>query len=291
MSLKNWMLLIALSILWGGSFFFVEVALADISPLTLVFLRVAFAAMALLACLKQRAIPRNLWPSFFVMGLLNNVIPFSMIVWGQTHITGSVASILNATTPFFTVLVAHWLTADERLSVNKLLGVLVGFAGVVLMMLPTLDRSIKSYGQIAVLIAAISYAFAGVWGKRLKGTSPVVNAAGMLTCSSVVMLPMIFILENPLALTPSAQSWLAVGALALLSTALAYMFYFRILATAGATNLLLVTFLIPISSMLLGIGILGERVETLAFYGMGVIFIGLIFIDGRLVKRWKRRKQ
>ena len=292
MSLKNWILLTVLSILWGGSFFFVEVALADISPLTLVFLRVAFAAMVLLlACLKQRSIPRNLWPSFFVMGLLSNVIPFSMIVWGQTHITGSVASILNATTPFFTVLVAHWLTADERLSVNKLLGVLVGFAGVVLMMLPTLDRSIKSYGQIAVLIAAISYAFAGVWGKRLKGTSPVVNAAGTLTCSSVVMLPMIFILEDPLTLTPSAQSWLAVGAIALLSTALAYMFYFRILASAGATNLLLVTFLIPISSMLLGIGILGERVETLAFYGMGVIFIGLIFIDGRLVKRWKRRKQ
>lgn len=294
MSLQNWILLIILSLLWGGSFFFVEVALADIPPFTLVFLRVSLAALALLAYLKLRgeSIPLNLplWSAFLVMGLLNNVFPFGMIVWGQTHITGSVASILNATTPIFTVLVAHWLTTDEKLTLNKLLGVIIGFAGVVVMMMPTLDQgvSLKSYGQLAVLGAALSYAFAGVWGKRFKSTPPLVNAAGMLVCATVIMLPALFLLENPFALSPSFASWLAVGALALLSTASAYILYFRILASAGATNLLLVTFLIPVSSMLLGMGILEERVETLGFYGMAVIFAGLILIDGRLIKRFLR---
>ena len=294
MSLQNWILLIILSLLWGGSFFFVEVALADISPFTLVFLRVSLAALALLAYLKLRgeSIPLNLplWSAFLVMGLLNNVFPFGMIVWGQTHITGSVASILNATTPIFTVLAAHWLTTDERLTLNKLLGAIVGFTGVVVLMMPTLDQgvSLKSYGQLAVLGAALSYAFAGVWGKRFKSTPPLVNAAGMLVCATVIMLPALFLLENPFALSPSFESWLAVGALALLSTASAYILYFRILASAGATNLLLVTFLIPLSSMLLGMGILGERVETLGFYGMAVIFAGLILIDGRLIKRFLR---
>lgn len=294
MSLQNWILLIILSLLWGGSFFFVEVALADIPPFTLVFLRVALAALALLAYLKLRgeSIPLNLplWSAFLVMGLLNNVFPFGMIVWGQTHITGSVASILNATTPIFTVLAAHWLTTDERLTLNKLLGVIIGFAGVVVLMMPTLDQgvSLKSYGQLAVLGAALSYAFAGVWGKRFKSTPPLVNAAGMLICATFIMLPALFLLENPFALSPSFVSWLAVGALALLSTASAYILYFRILASAGATNLLLVTFLIPLSSMLLGMGILEERVETLGFYGMAVIFAGLILIDGRLIKRFLR---
>lgn len=294
MSLQNWILLIILSLLWGGSFFFVEVALADIPPFTLVFLRVSLAALALLAYLKLRgeSIPLNLplWSAFLVMGLLNNVFPFGMIVWGQTHITGSVASILNATTPIFTVLAAHWLTTDERLTLNKLLGVIIGFAGVVVLMMPTLDQgiSLKSYGQLAVLGAALSYAFAGVWGKRFKSTPPLVNAAGMLICATFVMLPALFLLENPFALSPSFASWLAVGALALLSTASAYILYFRILASAGATNLLLVTFLIPVSSMLLGMGILEERVETLGFYGMAVIFAGLILIDGRLIKRFLR---
>ena len=297
MSLKNWSLLLVLSVLWGGSFFFVEVALEDIPPLTLVFLRVALASLALLIYLKLRgeSIPLSppLWGEFLVMGVLNNAIPFALIVWGQTQITGSVASILNATAPIFTLLVAHWFTADERLDINKMLGVIVGFGGVVVMMLPTLDQGLswESYGQLAVLAAAICYAFAGVWGKRLKATSAPVNAAGMLVCSSVVMLPVIFILETPFAITPNLTSWLAVVAIALLSTAAAYMIYFRVLASAGATNLLLVTFLIPVSAMLLGIGILGETVKPIVFYGMGIIFLGLILIDGRAIKHLTQKQR
>ena len=226
------------------------------------------------------------------MGLLNNVIPFGLIVWGQTHITGSVASILNATTPIFTILVAHLFTLDERLEFNKLLGVVVGFIGVYVMMQPTLEEGLswKSYGQIAVLGAAISYAFAGVWGKRLKQTSPLINACGMLTCSSVVTLPIIFIVETPLSVTFQIDSVASIIAVALLSTALAYMLYFKILVSAGATNLLLVTFLIPISAMLLGISVLGETVERIVLYGMIIIFAGLLLIDGRILRFVRKRE-
>ena len=164
---------------------------------------------------------------------------------------------------------------------------IVGFAGVAVMMFPTMDQGLswESYGQLAILVAAISYAFAGVWGKRLNTTPALVNATGMLICSSVFILPAIFVLEAPLAITPKLNSWLAVAAIALLSTAIAYMLYFKLLASAGATNLLLVTFLIPISSMVLGMGILGETVEVIVFYGIGLIFLGLVLIDGRATKR------
>ncbi len=295
MSLKNWCLLIILSILWGGSFFFVEVALEDIPPFTLVFFRLALAAVALLAYLKIRGekIPLTLplWGTFLVMGLLANALPYALIVWGQTHITGSLASILNATTPIFTVLVAHILTTDERLMTHKLVGVLVGFTGVMAMMMPAMAQGLNfdSYGQIAVLVASISYAFAGVWGKRLHATPVIVNAAGTLVCSSLVLLPIIFVFEAPLAITPSLNSLLAVAAIALLSTALAFLLYFNILASAGATNLALVTFLIPISALLLGMGLLGETMEATTFYGMAIIFLGLICIDGRLIKRFTQK--
>ena len=290
MSLKNWCLLLALSVLWGGSFFFVEVALEDIPPFTLVFLRVSLAAFALLAYLAFRGetipLTRPLWGEFLMMGILNNALPFSLIVWGQTQVTASVASILNGTTPIFTVVIAHWLTADERLTINKLLGVIAGFTGIVVMMSPTVDRNLswESYGQIAILAAAISYAFAGVWGKRLNTTSPPVNATGMLLCSSILMLPAIFILEAPLTINPSVNSWLAVVGIALLSTAMAFILFFKILASAGATNLVLVTFLIPITSILLGMGILDETINRSTFYGMAIIFLGLILIDGRVIK-------
>ena len=289
MSLRYWGLLIVLSVLWGGTFFFIEVALVDVTPFTLVFLRVSIAALALYGYLMMRGekLPRDLklWGSFLVMGLLNNILPFSLITWGQVHITGSVASILNATTPLFVVLLAHFLTRDEKLTFHKFAGVVVGLAGVILMMQPTLidGLSLESYGQLAILAAALSYGFAGIWGKRLKATSASVNAFGMLVCSAITMLPLIFIAEQPLSLMPNIQSLSAIFALALLSTAVAYILYFQILAAAGAVNLLLVTFLIPISALLLGVGILGETVHLMVLYGMITIFAGLALIDGRIL--------
>ena len=297
MSLRAWIILLVLSFLWGGTFFFIELALVDFTPFTIVCLRVLLAAVALFTYLKLKgeAIPRDLqlWGIFLVMGLLNNIIPFSLIVWGQTHITGSVASILNATTPLFAVILAHFLTADEKLNRHKFLGVLIGFGGVVVMMQPSLTEgfSFESIGQLAILGAALSYGFAGIWGKRLKETSALVNAFGMLACSSVIMLPVALIVDEPFAASPDWISISAVVALALFGTALAYILYFQLLALAGAVNLLLVTFLIPVTALLLGVGILNEAIHPLALGDTAVIFAGLALIDGRLLALFRNVKK
>jgi drug/metabolite transporter (DMT)-like permease len=287
---SEWGMLILLSIFWGGSFFFVEIALRDFRPFTVVFLRVTLAALILIGVVYIRGhrMPASLrvWGAFVVMGALNNAIPFSLIVWGQTSVDSGVASILNATTPIFTVLLAHMLTSDERLTPSKFLGVLIGFLGVYIMMKPELKDgfSWRGLGQVAVLGAAVSYGLAGIFGKRLKKTSPVVNSAGMLICSSLMMLPLAILIDSPWSLRPSFEAAAAVFGIAVISTAMAYLLYFCILAAAGATNVLLVTFLIPISALLLGVGVLGEVVKVSEYIGTGCIFLGLIVIDGRALK-------
>jgi len=296
---KEWWLLIILSVFWGGSFFFVEVALLDFQPFTLVFLRIAIAALILVGVvyLTGKRLPASFktWGGYAVMGMLNNAIPFSLIVWGQTRIESGVASILNAITPIFTVLLAHFLTSDERLTTKKIMGVLIGFIGVYLMMKPELTDgfSWRGLGQAAVLGGAVSYSFAAIFGKRFKEIPAVVNSAGMLICSSIIMLPLVIFIDSPWSVRPSLETLAAVLGIAVISTAIAYLLYFHLLATAGATNVLLVTFLIPISALLLGVGILGEVIKVLEYAGMGCIFLGLIIIDGRalnLVKRLNGRR-
>lgn len=300
MSLRVWIWLLSLSVLWGGSFFFAKVAIGELQPLTVVFGRVALAALALNLVLSlagrslfQRGVP---WPTFVVMGLLNNMIPFSLIFWGQTQIASGLASILNATTPLFTLAVAHLLTRDERINAAKAVALLVGFAGVALLVGPNLlvgDDS-SFIGQMACLGAALSYAFAGVYGRRFQimGVQPMQAAAGQVTASAVLILPIMLIVDRPwnLAGPPSATVWAALAGLALLSTALAYLLYFRILAAAGATNLLLVTFLIPVTAILLGAVFLGERLEPRHFAGMALIGVGLAAIDGRIAARLRAAK-
>ena len=285
---SEWAMLVLLSVFWGGSFFFIEIALRGFQPFSIVFLRVFFAAIILVGVVHisgQRlpASPR-VWGAYFVMGALNNAIPFSLIVWGQTLINSGVASILNATTPIFTVLMAHFLTSDERLTIRKFLGVSIGFFGVYVMMQPELKDgfSWRGLGQIAVLGAAVSYSLAGIFGKRFKQTTPLVNSAGMLTCSSIIMLPPVLMNSAFSSSQPSVANIAAIFGLAIVSTVLAYLLYFRILSTAGATNVLLVTFLIPVSALLLGVGVLGEVIQFLEYAGMGCIFTGLIVIDGRV---------
>lgn len=291
MGVAEWLLLVSLSILWGGSFFFVEVALKAFGPFTVVLGRVGVAAVTLwvIIALRRLTVPRSpaVWLSLLCMGAINNMIPFSLIVWAQTEITGSLASILNATIPLFTVVVAHALTSDEKLSPAKISGVTTGFAGVVVIIGPDALSGIDSsaLAQIAVLCAAVSYSFAGVFGRRFRSISPLVAAAGQVTCSTMLLAPLALLLERPWS--ASAPAFGAVGALlalAVFSTALAYVLYFRILATAGATNLLLVAFLIPISAMMLGIPILGENLGLADVIGMLLIFGGLATMDGRLVK-------
>ncbi len=295
MGMTEWLPLILLSVLWGGSFFFVEIALRELPTLTLVFLRVSLAACALwlVVYLSRRRFPadKNAWIAFFAMGLLNNVIPFSLIVWGQIYIASGLASILNATTPLFTVVIAGLLLTDERITAMKLVGIVFGIAGVTLMVGPSALEGVSSHvlAQLAVLGAAISYAFAGVYGRRFSsmGVDPVVAAAGQVTASSLLLAPAVWILDDPWQLAlPGLGTWLAVIGLSLLSTALAYIIYFRILAASGATNLLLVTFLVPVSAILLGVFILAEVLETTHVLGLILIGFGLATIDGRL---WKRR--
>jgi drug/metabolite transporter (DMT)-like permease len=289
----EWGMLIALSLLWGGSFFFVGVALAELPPFTVVVLRVGIAAIVLnlLLAVMGLRMPMTLhaWIMFFGLGVLSNALPFCLIVWGQTQIASGLASILNATTPLFTVLVAHALTDDEKMSANRLAGVLIGFAGVAVLIGPAAlaGAGTNVLAQLACIGAAITYAFAGVYGRRIRtmGMPPLVATTGMVTASTLLLIPIAIAVDRPWMLPgPGATTWGAVAGLAVLSTALAYLIYFRILATAGATNLMLVTFLIPVSAILLGALVLGERLAPQHFLGMALIGAGLAAIDGRLVE-------
>jgi drug/metabolite transporter (DMT)-like permease len=291
MGTREWALLLTLSVLWGGSFFFSKVALAELPPLTIVLGRVSIAALVLnlvvAATGKSMLLDWRTWRLFAIMGLLNNLIPFSLIFWGQTQIPSGLASILNATTPLWTTLLAHFLTTDERLTSNRLLGVVCGIVGAVILIGPDALAGVglNVLAQIAVLGAAISYAFAGIFGKRFRALPPLVTATGQLSATSIMMIPIALIADKPWQLAaPQPITIAAILGLALLSTAIAYIIYFQLLASAGATNLLLVTFLIPVSALLLGITILGERLNPGDFIGMAMIGLGLAAIDGRLVK-------
>jgi drug/metabolite transporter (DMT)-like permease len=293
MTPSEWELLLALSVLWGGSFFFTAVAVAELPPFTVVVLRVGLAALILNIAISAVGLrmprDRQTWRAFFGMGILNNVMPFCLIVWGQTHIASGLAAILNATTPLWTVIVAHLLTSDERMTGNRLAGVIVGFIGVVVMIGPAALAGLGANvaAQLAVSAAGMSYALAGVYGRRFKrmGNAPMLTATGQVTASTVMLLPVALIVDHPWTLPmPSPSAWGAVLGIASLSTALAYVLYFRILATAGATNLLLVTFLIPVSAILLGSLVLGERLGPSHFLGMAFVGAGLAAIDGRLAK-------
>lgn len=293
----EWTMVVALSLIWGGAFFFGGVAVKELPPLTIVFFRVFLGALTLWAVVFLFRIPvpkdRSLIAAFLGMSLLNNVIPFSLIVWGQTHIASGLASILNATTPLFTVLVAHALTTDERFTPTRVIGVLAGFAGVAVMIggaaLETGGFGV--FAQLAVLGAALSYSFAGVFGRRFSrlGVSPVMTATGQVTMSSLILLPLMLLVDQPWTLpVPSLPVVGSLIGFGVLSTALAYILFFRILSAAGATNLSIVTFLIPVSAIVLGIVFLDETLAPRHLAGMAMIGIGLACIDGRLLRAFRR---
>ena len=291
LSATDWLLLLTLSVLWGGSFFFTKIAVLELPPLTVALGRVAMAAAILIVLARMTgvALPDRMaaWRPYLLMGLLNNAIPFGLIFWGQTHIPSGLAAILNATTPLFTVLVAHVATTDEKLTSARLAGVAAGLAGVVVMIGPDLLRELGAnvLAQLACLGAAISYAFAGVYGRRFRHEPALRVAAGQLVASTLILAPVALVIDRPWTLAPPSMTAVAaLVALATFSTAIGYLLYFRILARAGATNLLLVTFLIPVSAILLGILVLGEQLEPRHLAGMAAIAVGLAAIDGRLLR-------
>jgi drug/metabolite transporter (DMT)-like permease len=282
--------LLALSALWGSSFFFFKVLVAALPPLTVVLGRVGLAAIMLNLFLLLRRDPMRAalpWGRFVIMGTLNCAIPFSLIVWGETRISSGLASILNAATPLFAVLVAHFLIRNERLTWARVAGVMFGMAGVAVLIGPDAWHGLNSRnlpGEIACLLAALSYALAGVYGRRFRGLPALHVATGQLTGATIVMLPIAGLADRFWTLPmPAATIWAAFAGIAILCTVLAYILYFRILATAGPTNLMLVTFLLPISALLLGHIVLGETIQPFAFAGMALIGAGLAAIDGRLV--------
>lgn len=293
MSRANWALLIALSLLWGGSFFFVGVAVAALPVLTIVWLRVALAAAVLALVLAATGTPfppRRTWGALAAMGVLNNAIPFTAFVLAQGQIASGLAAILNATTPLFTLLIAAMATGDERLTPAKLSGLTLGLAGVTTMIggAALTDGASHAGAQALCLLAALSYGCAAVWGRRFRGLglAPLATAFGMLCASALILLPLMLLHDRPLALPlPAPGVVAALAGLAIFSTALAYILYFRLLASAGAVNLSLVTFLIPPSAIALGLLFLGESLAPRHIAGLALILAGLAAVDGRLFSR------
>ena len=288
MSPADWALLLLLSVLWGGSFYFAKIAVPEIPPLTLALGRVGIAAAALVVVARLLAVPfprdPAVWKQFTVIAALNNAIPFTLLFWAQIHISIGLASILNATTPLFGVLVAHALTHDDRLTPGRVVGLIAGFVGVVLLIGPGLLSELGAdvLAEFACLAAACSYAFGAVLARRLRGVPPIMVASGQLTMSTVLLLPFVLLFDKPSAFfTASHAALAALIGIALLSSALAYLIYFRLIARAGATNALLVTFLIPVSAILMGIVLLDENLSARQLIGMIAIFIGIAAIDGR----------
>ncbi len=289
----DWAVLGVLSVVWGGSFLFYRVLAFQVPPFTTVFSRCAIGAVALAVFVALRGAaplpPVRLWPRFLLLGLINNVLPFTGFAWGETRVSGGTAAILNAMTPIFTVLVTGLLLRTERLTGGRIAGIACGFAGVAVLVGPHALLGQDLLGQAACLGAALSYAFGVPYARSIRGVAAPQMAVGQLAASSAIMLPLWLAVDRPWTLAaPSPAGWGAMLGLALLSTGFAYLLFFRLLARIGATNLVLVTFLVPISALLLDAAVLGERIGPSAIAGMVLIALGLACIDGRLLRSVRR---
>ncbi len=289
---RAWAELFLLSLIWGGSFLAIRTALDEVPVLTSVAHRVFWAALVLwlLAAMRGLSLPRSprVWVGFLVMGILNNVIPFTLMAWGQLHIETGLTSILNAATAIWGVFVAAAVFRDERITLRKGLGTLLGFLGVStaigLSSLTTLD--LRSLAQLAVITGTVSYALAASWARvRLSGQPALISAAGMLTGSSIVMVPLALVVDGRPDVSLAPATLVSIGYYALVSTAFAYLLYYRILRMAGSSNLLVTTLLIPPVAILLGAWVRGERLDSHAFLGFAILAVGLLVLDGRLLRR------
>lgn len=297
MTRGDWAILLLLALIWGAAFFFIHVAVAHVAPLTYVWLRVTIAAVALLGWMRFKgerlSLPLPVWGAMLLLALLNNIVPFVLFGWAQQHIASGLASILNATTPIWGVVVAHIATSDEKMTPAKLIGVVVGFAGVATMIGPDLLASGGSVlPQLACIAASLCYALAGVWARRFKpmGLKPLKVATAQLLVGALVMTPISLTVSQPwIGGSPSLAAIGAITALALVCTALGYVLYFRLIDSAGAINATLVTLLVPPIAILLGALFLGELLTGGQLLGLAIIALGLAVIDGRLIASVRRR--
>lgn len=293
LSSRAWIELVLLGLIWGGSFLAIRTALDEIGPLTSVLHRTGWAMLVLwgFVALKRLPLPKapKVWGAFLVMGLLNNVIPFSLMAWGQLYIPTGLTSIFNAATALFGIVVASLVFADERLTARKALGVGLGFFGVCLAIgLDTLRQfDTTSLAQLAIVAGTLSYALAGAWARKmLGGVPPVIAAAGMLSGSTLCMIPLVLTVEGTPSLALATDTWLAIAYYAIVATALAYLLYYRVLGMAGSGNLLLVTLIIPPVAITLGALVRNESLHLGEYLGFAVLALGLSIIDGRL---WRRK--
>ena len=297
MTRSDWAILLFLALIWGAAFFFIHVAVAHVAPLTYVWLRVTIAALGLLAWMRWKgeklSLPLPVWGMMLVLALLNNIIPFALFGWAQQHIASGLASILNATTPIWGIVVAHIATSDERMTPAKLIGITIGFAGVATMIGPDLLASGGSLlPQLACIAASLCYALAGVWARRFKpmGLKPLKVATAQLLVGALIMTPISLTVSEPwIGGSPSLSAFGAITVLAMGCTALGYVLYFRLIDSAGATNATLVTLLVPPVAILLGAIFLGEVLTGGQFMGLAFIALGLAVIDGRLIAAVRRK--
>ena len=290
-SLRAWAELLLLGGIWGASFLSNAVILREIGFLTVVAFRVAGAALILWLYVWLRGLPvpreARIWGAFALMGLLNNALPFMLITWGQQYIASGLTSILNASTAIFGVLVAALVFADERLTRAKLAGISLGFAGAAIVIGPDAIRGLDltALAQLALIGSSLCYAIAGAFGRlRLSGLAPQVAAAGMLSGAALFMLPLAIWAEGMPRLAYSGLTWGAMTYLAVVATAAAYLLYYRVMAMAGAGNLLLVTLLVAPVAILLGAVFLDEALSLRAYAGFGLLALGLVVIDGRALR-------
>ena len=291
MSTRDWAMLLLLGSIWGGSFFFARIAVLEIPPLNLVFFRVAIAAITLHIYLAMAGISFRpffqMFGSFLLLALVNNVLPFSLMFAGQTELGAGAASILNATTPFWTMILAS-LFAIEKLSINKIVGVLIGMAGTAVMVGPGIVAGLGGpvWAKMALIGTAMTYACAFLYARKFSTLAPQIVATGQMTASTLIMVPVVLLWHGPDNLfNASGAAWASVVGLAVLATSFAYILYFSILRSAGVTNASLVTLIVPVSAILLGALFLGEKLESFEIAGMALIAIGLITIDGRIFKK------
>jgi len=292
---RAWAEMLVLALIWGGSFLSIRIALDEISPLMSVAQRVTLAMLVLwvVVAMMRIPLPRNprIWFAFLVMGLLNNVIPFVLMAWGQLYIESGLTSILNAFTAVVGVVMAALFFSDERLTPRKIIGVVLGFFGVAVAIgLENFKNfDLRSLAQLAVIGGTIAYAAAGVWArKNLVGMPPQLAAAGMLTGATVIMLPLVYFVEGLPTFDLKPRTLVAIGYYAVIATAAAYLLYYRVLAMAGSGNLMLVTLLVAPIAITLGAVVLGEKLSANAFVGFVILAVGLIILDGRVWKALRR---
>lgn len=292
MGLFDWIRLIILSLLWGGSYIWIEIALLTISPLMIVFFRVFMASIFLLSVCKilklSFVINKRLFIIFLMISLFNNVIPFNLIAWGQSQITASVSSILNATTPLFTVILANYWPKGEKATLNRIIGVVVGICGVSILMgfsFDDLNNSID--GQIAILLASVSYAISVLFGKQIDSSiHPAISATMMLCISSIILMPIVIYMGVDFISVSKIESMIPLLGLSIFSTAVAYLIFYKLIKNIGS-NVMLVTLLMPISAIFMSIIFLGESIATQHIIGLILILIGLILVDGRILQRFR----